>query len=80
MFKLMEMARLPKIELVPATLSIRAGQPRVIVTDEAVLPDNCVRIKREPNKIAIKELLGRGEQIAGAELSNSEPSLTVRVK
>ena len=79
-FKLMQAAEVRKLELIPATLSIRAGQPRVIVTDEARLPPNCVRIKREPDKVAIKELLGRGEQIAGAELSNSEPQLAVRVK
>jgi hypothetical protein len=51
--------------------------PKVIVTDEAVLPDNCVRIVREPNRTAIKEHLARGEPVPGAELSNAEPSLAV---
>jgi len=80
MFKLMQAAELKKLELAPATLSIRAGQPKVIITDETALPPDCVRIRTEPDKIAIKEQLMRGERMAGAELSNSEPTLAVRVK
>jgi len=79
-FKVMTAADVRKLELAQATLSIRAGQPKVIVTDEAALPENCIRIKREPDKIAIKEHLARGEPISGAELSNAEPTLAVRVK
>lgn len=79
-FKLMQQAGVRKIELVPATLSIRTGTPKVIVTDEAALPPACIRIKREPDKIAIRDHLARGEQVPGAELSNSEPQLAVRIK
>ena len=79
-FKLMQAAEVRKLELIPATLSIRAGQPRVIVTDEDALPENCVRIKREPDKHLIKSYLTAGQEVPGAELSNSEPSLAVRVK
>jgi len=79
-FKLMARADVRKVELTEATLSIRAGQPRVIITDETALPPDCVRIKREPDKVAIREHLARGEPVAGAELSNSEPVLAVRVK
>ena len=78
--KLMQHANVRKIELPQATLSIRAGQPRVIITDEAALPDNCVRIKREPNKTLIRELIDQGVSVPGAEFSNSEPTLAVRVK
>jgi hypothetical protein len=79
-FKLMQAAEVRKLELVPATLSIRAGQQKVIITDETALPPNCVRIRREPDRVAIKEHLARGEPVAGAELSNSEPVLAVRIK
>jgi len=78
--KLMEQAGLRKVVLPAATLSIRAGVPRVIITDEAALPENCVRIKREPNKTMIWELIDQGATVPGAELSNSEPQLAVRVK
>jgi len=79
-FKLMNAADVRKLELPQATLSIRAGSPRVIVTDEARLPEHCIRIKREPDKVAIKEHLARGEPVAGAELSNREDVLSVRIK
>jgi len=79
-FKLMQAAEVRKLELVPATLSIRAGTQKVIITDETALPPNCVRIRTEPDKVAIKEHLTRGEPVAGAELSNSEPVLAVRTK
>lgn len=80
MFKLMDAARLKKLELAPATLSIRGGQPKVIITDEAALPADCVRVRTEPDRVAIKEHLARGEPVPGATLSNSESSLAVRVK
>jgi hypothetical protein len=79
-FRLMNAAEVRKVELPQATLSIRAGVPRVIVTDEAALPPNCVRIKREPDKVIIKERLAAGETVPGAELNNSPPTLTVRIK
>jgi hypothetical protein len=80
MFKLMTHAGLRRVVLPEATLSIRAGVPRVIITDEARLPPDCVRVRTEPDKVAIKERLARGEPCPGAELSNSEPTLAVRVK
>jgi len=79
-FKLMQQANVRKIELPIATLSIRAGQPRVIITDEAALPEHCIRVKREPDRVLIKDLIGQGVPISGAELSNAEPTLAVRVK
>jgi len=79
-FKVLMQAGVKKLELAAATLSIRAGQPRVIITDEAALPPDCVRVRTEPNKTAIKDRLGRGEPVPGAEMSNAEPMLAVRVK
>jgi len=79
-FKLMDAAGVRKVELAAATLSIRAGQPKVIITDEAALPPNCVRIKHEPDKIMIRELIDQGVPVAGAEISNNEPVLSVRIK
>lgn len=79
-FKIMEAAALKSAELPEATLSIRAGQQKVIITDETQIPDALFKIKREPDKTAIKEKLKSGEVVAGAQLSNAEPSLTIRTK
>lgn len=79
-FKVLVQAGVKKLELVAATLSIRAGVPRVIITDETRLPENMIRIKREPDKHLIASYLKSGHPVDGAELSNSEPQLAVRIK
>ena len=79
-FKLMSAADVRKLELPQATLSIRAGQPRVIITDEARLPPECLRIRTEPDKVRIKDRLSHGEHVDGAEMSNAESVLSVRIK
>jgi len=79
-FKLMEAASLNKAELPTATLSIRAGQRKVVIIDETILPDVLCRIKREPDKARIKDMLTAGQEVRGAELSNGEMTLAIRVK
>jgi hypothetical protein len=79
LFSLLQNAGLPKAELALATLSVRAGTPKVIITDEQALPDALCRFKREPDKIKIKEALTQGH-VTGATLSNAEPILSIRVK
>lgn len=79
-FKLMQQVGIRKLELAVATLSIRVGQQKVIVTDEAALPPDCIRTRTEPDKVRIKDRLVRGETVNGAELSNREESLTMRIK
>lgn len=81
-FKLLQAAELRKLELPEATLSIAAGQRKVLIVDEgAVLArDDLCRIMRSPNMRRIKELITAGDHVAGAELSNAEPHLVVRVR
>lgn len=80
-FKIMQDAELNKIELPEATLSLRAGQPQLIGdTDaEALLPE-FRKIHVSPDKVAIKEALKAGRTVPGFSLSNSQPSLTIRIK
>lgn len=79
-YRLMEAADIRKRELAEATLSIRQGTPKVIVTDEAIIPDILMRIKREPDKARIKDLLAAGQEVRGCTLSNGEPSISIRTK
>jgi hypothetical protein len=79
-FKVMGSAELPKVELPEATLSIRQGPRKVIVINEHEIPEDCQRIKIEPDKVAIKQLLQAGNVVPGCILSNAEPVLTIRVK
>jgi hypothetical protein len=79
LFNLLQNAGLKKAELALATLSVRAGTPKIIITDEEAVPDELCRFKREPDKVKIKDALTKSH-VAGAALSNAEPVLSIRVK
>jgi hypothetical protein len=68
-----------KLEREDFTASIRAGQPHVVVTDIDALPDAFRRVKVEAEKALIHAAFKSGHSIPGAEISNTAPSLTVRV-
>lgn len=78
-FNLLDYAHLKKLELPEATFSIRNGSPKVIITDEMNIPDELCRYKREPDKTKIKAALLDGP-VPGAELSNAEDILAIRIK
>lgn len=80
-FKIMHGAELAKLELPEATLSLRAGTQQLIGdADPAALPDNLCKISRTLDRTAIKDALKNGATVAGFSLSNSPPSLTIRIK
>jgi len=61
--------------------SLRAnGAKSAEITDEKALPDDCWRMKREPDKALIKARLNRGEDIPGAVLVTAPPSLVITSK
>lgn len=80
MFKVMQWADLKKLEIQRATISVRRGTPRVLISDERAVPDNLCRIVRSPDLTKIREALNAFETVPGAELSNAEPTLAIRIK
>jgi hypothetical protein len=50
------------------------------ITDEKAIPDDCFRVKREPDKALIKARLARGDEIPGAVLTQAPPSLVITSK
>lgn len=76
---LMQAAGIAKLERPDFTATVAAGRPKVVITDEAVLPQAMFRIKREPDKALIMASLKAGP-VEGAALSNAEPVLTVRTR
>lgn len=62
-----------------ATITVKAGV-RALVGDADVanLPEQFVRVKREPNRSAIKAAIEAGQTVPGFSLSNAAPSLQVR--
>jgi hypothetical protein len=75
--QIMDAANLRKVQRPAATVSIAAGKQKVVITDDNALPEDCVRIKREPDKTRIASHLHRGDYIPGATLSNPEPQLRI---
>lgn len=80
-FKLMQAADVAKVELPEATLSLRAGTQQLVGDAEpASLPDDLCKISRSIDRTAVKDALKVGQTVPGFQLSNSPPSLSIRVK
>lgn len=78
LLRLLKAADLTKVSLPEATVSIGKGRAGVEIVDETLLPDNVVKMKREPDKTAIKAALDAGDDVPGAVLREGQPSVTVR--
>ena len=80
-FKMLDASGLPKIELPEATLSIRKGQPQLVGEVSAdELPDSLCKVSRAVDRTKVKDALKAGQTVPGYELSNSPPSLSIRIK
>ena len=79
-FAALDALGIKKLELPDLTASIAAGRQAVVVVDDAALPAQFVRVSRSPDKAALLQALKAGEDVSGATLSNSLPSLIVRTR
>ena len=79
-FDLMQTAGLRKMELPEATLSVRNVPPKVIITDESLLPLAACKVISKPDITQIKGLLMDGRSCPGAVLGNGSEALSIRVK
>ena len=64
------------------TITVKAGSPSVRIVNETEIPEGYMKAKTtySIDKKAIGEALKAGQPVAGAELSNSQPTLELRVK
>lgn len=76
--RLMEFAGIRSVSLTEAKISVVNSPDKVIITDEAAIPDAFMRVTKEPNKAAIKSALKSGSIISGASLSNGGTTISVR--
>jgi hypothetical protein len=61
------------------TVTRKAVPPLVLITTEADIPDQFMRIKREPDKTAIRQALTNGESVPGCTMSNGSETLQVKI-
>jgi hypothetical protein len=71
---------IPRVEQPDFTATVSRGQPAVVITDPAAVPDSYCRIKREPNLTKIRQALGDNTRLAFAYLGNPGHRITVRTK
>jgi hypothetical protein len=68
-----------KIETDVGTVSLSKVQPKVIVTDEAVIPVTFWKASDPTlDRMALAEALKAGTQIPGAEMSNGGQTVIIR--
>ena len=80
LLRIMATAKLPKLTLPEATISITPGRSTVSIEDVEQLPQGTFTLVRQPDKAAIKAMIEAGEDVPGAALVTSENTLTVRTK
>jgi hypothetical protein len=77
---LMDCARITKLPLPEATVSLRTLQPRPKIVDADQIPDAFKVPKMVPDKEAIDAALERGETVPGVVMTNGGAGLSVRRK
>lgn len=76
--RMLQMADLRKATAPSGTVSIGTKPPSVEIVDEALIPDEYMRITITPSKTLIGEKLKAGEDVPGARLTNGGETLIVR--
>jgi len=71
---------LKKISAPDLTATRKCTPAGVSLYDEKKLPDEFVRVKREPDKKAIRAALKAGVDIPGARLGNAGETLQIRIR
>ncbi len=69
---------LPKLQAPDFTASVGKGRERVVIADEAAIPEHYCRITKAPSLTLIREAFDRGGIVPGAERANPQPVLTIR--
>tara|TARA_B100001093_G_C26502623_1_gene873983 strand:+ start:98 stop:580 length:483 start_codon:yes stop_codon:yes gene_type:complete len=69
-----------KIPHALATVSLRDGSERVVITNPEEIPSQLCKVTRTPDKAEIKKQLLAGEKIEGARLETGPSTISVRMK
>ena len=75
---LLQDAQVKKFVGIEKTVSVAQKPASVVIVDESQIPDKFIRVKKEPNKTAIKDALANNEEVPGATLSNGGVTLQMR--
>jgi len=73
----MEAAGLKKLAAPDMSVSVGVGKPKMLIVDDAAVPDDLCRVTRTPSKTDIAKAMMEGRQVPGVTLGNPETHLTV---
>ena len=73
-------AGLPRLDCPDFTASLSRGRPQVVVPDPEAVPLEFCRVKKEPDKVRIRELLENGMAPEWAHLGNQQHQISVRTR
>jgi hypothetical protein len=68
---------LKKLAAPDLSVSVSRGKPRLIITDDAAVPDDLCKISRAPSKTEIAKAMADGREVPGVTLGNPEPFLSI---
>jgi hypothetical protein len=68
---------LKKLSAPDLSVSVSAGKPRLIITDDTAIPDDLCKITRAPSKTEIAKAMAEGREVPGVTLGNPEPFLSI---
>ena len=74
----MEEAGLKKLPMSDLTVTLSAGKPPLVIPNDAEVPDECCRFKREVSKTAVRTCIAANGPQPWAYLGNPQPTLTIR--
>jgi hypothetical protein len=73
----MEEVGLRKLAAPDMTVSVGTTKPKVLITDETLIPDDLCKTTRTPSKTDIAKAMMEGREVPGVTLGNPETHLTV---
>jgi hypothetical protein len=73
----MEEVGLRKLAAPDMTVSVGTTRPKVLIVDDAAVPDDLCKITRAPSRTEIAKALAEGRDVPGVTLGNPETHLTI---
>lgn len=75
----LESAGIENINLPEATVYLSDARGGLSIEDNADLPDQYIRVKKSPDKRALRKAIESGEEIKGVSIEPSKKALNIRV-
>jgi Siphovirus Gp157 len=76
----MEAVGITKFPTPQFSLTVSAGKPKVLITEETLIPDDLMIWTKTPSKSAVKQALETYGDVPGAVMSQAPPTLTIRTR